>query len=347
MKYRIYQFFKSLYSIMFKSALDKDIEIMALRQQLANYQVNKIKPQINNYDRLFWIVLSKFWNRWEQVLNIVSPQTVISWHRRGFRLFWKLKCRHKKVGRPKISKEIIVLIKKMRSENNWGAPRIHGELLKLGFDISESTISNYIPRWSPTGLQRQNWKTFLHNHIHNTVSMDFFVVPTITFELLYCLIIFEHSRRRVIHFNITDHPYSEWIEQQIREAFPYKHNYKYFIHDNDKKFGINVKKIIEDFELIDKPTSFRSPWQNPYCERMIGTIRRELLDHIIVMGESHLQRLLISYFDYYHNDRTHMGISKDSPCSRETSRRKSEKDNVVSINKVGGLHHRYDWSTAA
>ena len=236
MKQRIFQIILTIKSILTKDPKSLEIENFALRQQLAVFKESKIKPRIRPFDRILWVLLRCFWKGWEKTLAMVDPKTVVSWHRQGFKLFWKYKSK-KKLGRPKIDPQIRKLIIQMVKENSWGAPRIHGELLKLGFNVSESTISNYIPKRIPTEIQKQNWKTFLHNHLHNTVSMDFFVVPNITFKLLYCLIIFDHSRRKVLHFNVSLAPHSVWIKQQIREAFPYEHKYKYFIHDNDKKFS--------------------------------------------------------------------------------------------------------------
>ena len=266
----------------------------------------------------------------------VKPEAVIRWHQQGYKLYWRWKSRHKN-GRPQIPQEQINLIKQIAGDNPlWGAPRIHGELLKLGFDISEATVLRYMPK----KLRRttgQQWKTFLRNHSAEIISLDFFTVPTITFRLLYILVFPSHDRRKIIHFNVTDHPTSEWTTQQLRNAFYDQEIPKFLIRDRDSIFGEDFIESVSALGLRPILAAYRSPWQNGFVERLIGSIRRECLDHLIIVNESHLQQSLKRYFHYYHNQRTHLGINKDSPEPREVQA-VGEIDRVAVAN---GLHHYY------
>jgi len=192
----------------------------------------------------------------------------------------------------------------------WGAPRLHGELLKLGIDISERTVSNIIKKCQPPGPPSQTWQTFLKNHMHNTFAIDFFIVPTVTFTVLYAVIIIVHQRRKVIHFNVTEHPTAEWTAQQIVEACPWETAPKYLLRDRDSVSGSVFQSRVKNLGINEVKTAPQSPWQNPYCERIIGSIRRECLVHLIILNEKHLRRVLTDYFDYYHHDRTHLGLGK-------------------------------------
>jgi transposase InsO family protein len=259
--------------------------------------------------------MKRIFSNWKSNLIIIKPGTVIKWHRKGFKLYWKWKCRNNG-GRPKIPQEQINLIKRMAKENPlWGVPHIHGEMFKLGFEISESTVMRYMPKkeGSTTG---QNWKTFLKNHASGIISIDFLTVPTINYKILYVLVFLSHERRKIIHFNVTSNPTSEWAVQQLRNALQDSNIPKYLIRDRDCKFGNLFKQSVLDFGINEILTSYRSPWQNGYVERVIGSIRREFLDHVIVMNENHLRKLLKEYFHYYNYQRTHLGLEKDSPVSR-------------------------------
>ena len=230
----------------------------------------------------------------------------------------------------------------MVSENpTWGAPCIHGELLKLGFNVSERTVS----RWMQCAPQKPDaggqWKTFLNNHREAIAAMDFFTVPTMTFGILYCFFVIAHDRRRILHIHVTRDPNSLWIAQQLREAFPYEHRCKYLIFDRDAKFGNEVWSAVESMELASVRTSFKSPWQNGVAERWVGSCRRDLLDHVIALNERHLRRLLSEYVRYYHEDRTHSGLNKETPGDRPTAIRTADC-RVISKPRLGGLHHRYD-----
>ena len=322
------------------------LENVALRQQLAVMQRNCRKPQIRNRDRLFWMLLSRLWGNWKDSLIIVKPQTVVAWHRKGFKLFWKYKSRSRSPGRPPVCKEIKNLVRRMANANPlWGAPRIHGELLKLGIEISERSVSNLIGslRRRPPS---QTWKTFLKNHMHNTVSIDFFTIPTVMFKILFVLVVLSHDRRRLLHFNITSNPTAEWTSRQIAEAFPWDTAPKYMIRDRAGIYGNVFRGRLKNMGIKEILTSPRSPWQNGYAERVIGSIRRDCLDHVIVLNEHHLKRILKNYFEYYHQDRTHLGLEKDTPAERSVEHRPTSA-RIVALPKLGGLHHRYMWKKAA
>jgi transposase InsO family protein len=245
-------------------------------------------------------------------------------------------------GRKKITCEVRGLIFQMVIENpTWGAPHIHGELLKLGFDVSERTISRWMRRAPKDPEPARRWKAFLQNHREAIAAMDFFTVPTLTFGVLYCFFIISHDRRQILHCRVTKHPTSVWIAQQLREAFPYDTKHRYVIHDRDAKFGLEALASVRALGLRSVRTSFRSPWQNGIAERWVGSCRRDLLDHVIALNERHLKRLLSDYVRYYQDDRTHLGLNKETPAGRPTAIR-IEHSRVVSRPRLGGLHHRYD-----
>ena len=273
------------------------------------------------------------------MLVIVKPETVIGWHRKGFRLYWSWKSRRRKGGRPPIPCDVRALISRMSRENPlWGAPRIHGELLKLGIEVSEATVSKYLARFPKP--PSQTWRTFLGNHAKDIASIDFFVLPTATFRLLMVFIVLRHERRQVVHFGVTASPTATWVAQQITEAFPWDSAPRNVIRDRDSVYGALVRARIKAMGIEEVVTAPRSPWQNPYVERMIGSIRRECLDHLIIIDERHLRRILASYFDYYHRSRTHLSLGKDSPIPRLVESAKAGK--IIALPQVGGLHHRYE-----
>ena len=270
---------------------------------------------------------------------IVKPETVIAWHRKAFRLVWTWRSRRGKGGRPSLPLEVRELIHRMSFENSlWGAPRIHGELLKLGFTVSQATVSKYMMRHPKPSSQ--TWLTFLRNHADCLASMDFLVLPTATFRLLFVFIVLRHERRQIVHFGVTAHPTAVWVTQQITEAFPWETSPRYMIRDRDSVYGTLVRTRIKVMGIEEVVTAPRSPWQNPFVERVIGSIGRECLDHIIVFNERHLRRVLSSYFDYYHGSRTHLALRKDTPSGRPIQSADSGK--IVAFPKVGGLHHRYE-----
>jgi putative transposase len=281
------------------------------------------------------------WTKWRDVLIVVRPETVIRWHRLGFKLFWRWTSRsgRRRSERKSTSVEVRALIRKMAIANPlWGAPRVHGELLKLGIDISERTVSRLMPRERKP--PSQTWRTFLENHAASLVSTDFFVVPTATFRVLFVLVVLAHERRRVVHFNITSHPTAEWTARQITEAFPFDTTPRYLLRDRDSIFGAAFRSRVRRRGIEEVLTAPRSPWQNPYAERLAGSIRRDCLKHVIVVGEGHLHRILSRYFDYYHRWRTHLSLEKDTPDPRAVQ--PPEKGRGVEFAEVGGLHHRYE-----
>src|SRR5499426_161260 len=283
-------------------------ENLALRQQLAVLNRKVHRPKLHRRDRFFWAILSQFWKDWREVLIIVKPETVIKWHRQGFRLYWRWKSKAP-VGRPKIDKEIRELIGKMSRENPlWGVPRIQAELHLLGLEVAESTVAKY--RIKSPKPSSQTWKTFLSNHAGDIIGIDFFTVPTATFRNLYCFIILLHERRQVVHFNVTEHPTSAWTAQQMIEAFPEDTTPRFLIRDRDSIYGHDFQRRVAGMRIEEVITAPHSPWQNPYAERIIGSIRRECLDHVIVLSEEHLRRILKRYFLYYHNSRPHQALDR-------------------------------------
>jgi transposase InsO family protein len=276
----------------------------------------------------------------------VKPETVIGWHRAGFRLYWRWRSRPLG-GRPKITEEIRVLIRRLAQENvDWGAPRIQGELQKLGFAVSERSVARYLQRIRRRGDPARNWLTFLQNHREVIAAFDFFTVPTVTFQLLYCFFVIEHGRRRILHFNVTEHPTAEWVVQQLREAFPEVGPYRYAILDRDSTFNEEVVIFLEATGMKVKRTSVRAPWQNGTAERWIGSARRDCFDHVIALNEAHVRRLGREFVAYYHDDRTHLGLQKDTPSERPIEA-KPDTGELQSASRIGGLQHRYTWKAAA
>lgn len=314
------------------------LENLALRQQLAVLRRRGPLSKLRLVDRLFWVALSRLWPRWREALHLVTPSTVISWHRAGFRLFWRWRSRG---GRPPVAEELRALVRRLASENaGWGAPRIHGELLRLGLRVAQSTVAAWMPtKPRPRKPPSQSWRTFLKNHLSTAAAMDFFIVPTATFQLLYGLVALEHGRRRIAHIAVTAHPTAEWTSQQLREAFPFDTVPRILHRDRDGIYGNAVTATIKAMGIEQVLSAPRSPWQNPYCERVIGTLRRELLDNVIVLGESHARRLLKEYVGYYNGSRTHLALAKDAPEPRALE---PPSLGPVQARKVlGGLHHRY------
>ncbi len=324
----------------FKTSAELRLENLALRQQLGVLRRSAPKRlRLIKADRAFWVWLKSVWAHWDQVLMIVKPGTVLAWHRKGFRLFWTWRVRRGKPGRPGIPLEIRDLIR-LISRNNprWGAPRIHGELLKLGLDVTEPSVAKYMVRHR--NPPSQTWRTFLNNHVRTMVSIDFFTVPTIRFQILYVFVVLAHDRRRILHFGVTAHPTAEWTAQQVREAFPWDSAPRYLLRDRDRIFGKEFVDQVKAQGIKQVLSAPRSPWQRAYVERLIGSIRRECLDHVIILGERSLHQYVSMYTDYYHRWRTHMALGKDAPEPRRTQRRTDGL--VVEFRELGGLHHHYE-----
>jgi putative transposase len=296
------------------------------------------RPQLRPRDRLFWILLAKAWHEWRTTLSTVQPETVLRWHRQWLRRRWADRSNRRRPGRPSIAAAIRSLVDEMAAANPlWGAPRIHGELLKLGVDVSQATVAEYMirPRQPPS----QTWRTFLANHIGQIAAADFFVVLTATCRLLFVLVILAHDRRRVVHVAVTAHPTAAWTVQQLREAFPWDQAPRFLVRDRDHAFDgwADTAKAIGIDEVLTAP---RSPWQNAYIERFIGSARRDCLDHVIVFSATGLQRLMSLYCAYYERSRTHLSLDKDAPIPRPIA--PPSEGRVVAIPQVGGLHHRYE-----
>jgi transposase InsO family protein len=313
-----------------------EAEILLLRQQInVLRRANPKRLRFASTDRLILGGICRLFPKMYDTLAIVRPDTVIRWHRAGFRLYWLWKSRRRS-GRPTVPVEIRRLICEMSIANPlWGAPRIHGELLKLGIEIGQTSVAKYMAR--RRGPPSQGWKTFLRNHADGIVAMDLFVVPTISFRLLYGLLIMAHGRRQILWFGVTAHPTAEWIANQLTEACGWEQIPRYLIRDRDGAYGKIFLRRVRSIGIRDRPTSPRSPWQNACAERLIGSIRRECMDHVVVFGERHLRHVLLSYMNYYNGTRTHLSLHKDAPISRpaETVGR------IICRSILGGLHHQY------
>jgi len=326
----------NLAAALFKPKSRLEAENAALRHQLIVLQ-RQVRGRVRfaNSDRLFFIQLYRWFPSVLKVMTIIRPETLMRWQRAGFRRYWRWKSRNLG-GRPKIAADLRALIRRMSVENwLWGAPRIHGELLKLGFAVAQSTVAKYMA--SNGGPCGQSWSTFLRNHMPHIAAMDLFVVPSVSFNLLYVLVIVRLARRELVWINVTKHPTAEWIAQQITEAFPWHEAPRYLIRDRDRTYGAAVTRRLRAMGIRDKPIAPGSPWQNAYAERLIGTIRRECVDHIVALGERHLRRFLKSYASYYNTARTHRSLDKDAPVPRPVQR----IGRIVSDTLVGGLHHQY------
>jgi putative transposase len=314
------------------------LEVLALRHQLEVLQRTRPRRlQLAKADRWLWVWLSRTWTGWRTALVIVKPETVIAWHRLGFQLFWTWKSR-RRTGRPIVPREVRTLIRTMSEANSlWGAPRIHGELLKLGFEVCQATVAKYMVRHRQP--PSQTWRTFLANHISQIVAADFFVVPTATGRLLFVLVLLAHERRRLVHVAVTSHPTAAWAAQQLRETFPWDEAPRYVIRDRDHAFD-GLRETAEAMGIHEVLTAPHAPWQNAFVERFIGSARRECLDHVIVFNEAGLQRLMNVYRAYYEQSRTHLSLNKDAPIHRPSVAPKDGR--VVAIPQVGGLHQRYE-----
>jgi putative transposase len=302
------------------------LENLALRHQLTVLSRKTPKPKLRQADRLLWLALRRLWPDWQRALVLVQPQTLIAWHPLGFRPFWRWKS-HQRGGRPSADRKLITLIHQIWPSNpTWGSKRIQAELAKLGIQVSDSTIRKYRPR---TRRGDQTWKTFLHNHAKELIAVDFFAVPTATFRVLYIFIILAHERRKVLHFNITHSPSAAWTAQQLSEAFPYSNPPRYLLRDRDGIYGLEFVRRTLGLGLQQKLIAPRSPWQNPFVERLVGSSRRECLDHLIVLHEQHLRRRLTDYISYYDLHRTHRSLEEDCPQPRAVE--PPDQGNIIAV----------------
>ena len=321
---------------LFRSRASLEAEILTLRHQLNVLRRKSPKRlALRNLDRLVFAGLYWLVPRVVNALVIVEPETVIGWHRAGFRSFWRWKSRCRG-GRPKVPFEIRRLIRDMSLANPlWGAPRIHGELLKLGNEVGQTSVAKYMARHRRP--PSQGWKTFLRNHADGIASIDLFVVPTISFRLLYGLLILRHGRRHMLWLGVTAHPTAEWIARQLTEACGWEPAPRYIVRDRDRVYGEVFTRRLRAMGIRDRPTAPRSPWQNGHTERLIGSIRRECLDHVVVFGERHLRHVLLSYMQYYNRARTHLSLNKDAPVPRAVQ----AVGRILPTPIFGGLHHQY------
>src|SRR3981081_4587716 len=329
-------FVPAILASLFKSKIRLEAENATLRHQLVVLRRKlKGRARLTNNDRWFFVQLYRWFPSILPALMIIRPDTLVRWHLAGFRRYWRWRSRSPG-GRPPIEAELRALLRQMSRENLlWGAPRIHGELLKVGFELAQSSVAKYMVKHR--GPPSQGWRTFLRNHAPDIAAMDLFVVPTIGFRMLYCFVIVRLDRRDLVWINVTIHPTAEWVARQITEAFPLDMARRYMIRDRDRIYGIIVTRRLRAMGIRDKPIAPASPWQNGFAERLIGSIRRECLDHIIVLGEAHLRRILKSYARYYNETRTHLALDKDAPLSRTVKR----AGRILCRPVLGGLHHEY------
>ena len=324
---------------MFSSRRRLVLENAALRQQVLVLRRRTPKRHARTDEKAFWLVLARLLPTWRQVALIVSPQTVLRWHKAGFRALWRWKCRHK-LGRPEIPRKLYCLIRKLALENpTWGSTRIAAELQLHGWKVSKNTVWRYMGRGVPGS--GQSWKTFIRNHMNVTAACDFFVVPTIGLKRLFAFVVLEHDRRRIRHVAVTAHPSVAWTASQLAAAYPESvPRPKYLVHDREKTFRCpGFLAQLKALGIEDRKTAPRQPWMNSYCERVIGTLRRECTDHLIVLSEAHLERLLREYVEYYNAQRTHLSLEQNAPCPRAPSTAPAQ--DLVGMPVLGGLHHTY------
>src|SRR5215467_4626842 len=317
----------------FKSPRRLEAENLFLRHQLS-IALRRAPPRLRGSDRALLVWMTRRWPSLLGAAQVVQPEIILRWHRAGFTAFWRWKSRQR-AGRPKIDRELRDLIRRMSKENpKWGASRIHGELLMLGFEVAQSTVSKYMVRG---GSPSQGWKTFFRNHAQAIAAINLCVVPTLTFERLFAFLVLGHGRRQLLWFEVTRHPTAEWLARQITEAFPWATAPAYLVRDNDRAYGHAFRSRVRAMGIRDRPISLGSPWQNPYVERLIGTVRRECSDQVLIFGEAHLRQILSSYAAYYNNVRTHLALGKDAPLGRAVQR----TGVIVAIPILSGLHHHY------
>jgi transposase InsO family protein len=321
---------------MFKSRRRLEAENLFLRHQL-NIALRRAPPRLRlrDSDRALLVWMTRICPELLNLAQVVTPETILRWHRAGFKAFWRWKSRNR-AGRPRIDRGLRDLIQRMSRENPlWGASRIHGELLMLGFEVAQSTVSKYIERRPRP--PSQTWKTFLQNHAEAIAAIDMCVVPTLTFDLLFAFLVVGHGRRQLLWIEVTRHPTAEWLARQITEAFPWSSAPAYLVRDNDRAYGHAFTSRVRAMGIRDRPISPRSPWQNGVAERLIGTLRRECLDQLVIFGEAHLRRVLAAFADYYNQTRPHRALQKDAPLRRAVQRTGS----IIAVPVLGGLHHQY------
>jgi transposase InsO family protein len=318
------------------SRIRLEAENLFLRHQL-NIALRRAPPRfrLRGSDRAVMVWLVRLWPSLLGGAQVVKPETILRWQRAGFRAFWRWKSR-RRAGRPRIDRGLRDLIQRMSQENPlWGASRIHGELLMLGFNVAQSSVSKYMRRGGRP--PSQSWKTFLRNHADAIAAIDLCVVRTLAFDLLFVFVVLGHGRRQLLWVEVTKHPTAEWLARQINEAFPWASAPAYLIRDNDRAYGQVFTARVRAMGIRDRPITPASPWQNGIAERLIGTLRRECLDQMLIFGEAHLRRILSAYATYYNQTRPHLALQKDAPLKRAVQRFGS----IVAIPVLAGLHHQY------
>ena len=321
-----------------RSRVSVQLEVLALRHQLTLSHRSIRRPQVRPGDRILWSWLARHWARWRDVLVFVQPATVIAWQRKRVREHWARRSR-REPGRPTVSKDLRELSRDISAANpRWGSPRILGEVRKRGIAVATSPVEKY--RVRPRRPSSPSWRAFLKTHVTELVALDFFPVPTVGFKVLFGLIVLAQKRRRILHCSVTEHPTAQWTAQQLVEAFPWDTAPQYLLRDRDAVYGACFQRRVASLGLEQVLTAPRSPWQNAVAERVIGSIRRECLDRVIVLTEGHLRRLLASYFHYYHRWRTHLSLAMDCPDLRPVQ--PPEQGAVVAFPEVSGLHHLYE-----
>jgi transposase InsO family protein len=329
-----------LLTFRFRKRISLELEVIALRHQLSVLQRRrKLQPLIIPADRFIWSWLYCVYPQAIKWMRLVKPETVIEWHRRGFLFYWRTRCNSGHAPW-KVKGQLRRLILQMYNENaGWGAGRIQGELLKLGYNVTKRTVAKYLARYPLT--PSPGWRVFLRNHMHDAAAIDMFVVISMSFRLLYAMIIIRLDRRKILHIDITAHPTQEWLSIGISQTFTKNTKPSYLIRDRDSCYGRKFSQRLKELGIREHVIAKQSPWQNIYVERVIGSIRRECLNHVIIMGERHFRRILAGYVEYYNRSRTHYSHDQDCPISRPTQSL-SQGNKVIAIAQVGGLHHRYE-----
>ena len=313
-----------------------------LRQQLLVLRRSVARPAVTRADRVLLVLLAGHARAWRQALLLIQPETLLRWHRAGFRALWRRKSRPGP-GRPPLPAETVALIRRLAADNPlWGAERIRGELRKLGILVAKRTVQTYLPRQRTPRSPGQSWATFLRNHAGEIWACDFLPVTDLLFRTVYAFFVIELGSRRVVHVGVTRHPTDAWVAQQLREAMPFGQRPRYLIRDNDSKFGREFARVATASGIAVPPTAYRAPRQNATCERFLGSVRRECLDHVLVLGEAHLRRVLREYVAYFHGARPHQGLQQRIPDGTDESAVQRETGGTIrAIPVLGGLHHIY------
>ena len=327
----------------FRSREDLVLENLALRRQLLALHAQQPRRRFTALHKLFWVALRTFSSGWAKPLILVTPRTVVNWHRAGFRLYWTWVSRVSQVGgRKRVSKEVRALIFRMGfRESDLGSTAHSRRTSETGFRALGKECLAMDPASSERSRSCQAMADVPQKPSEAIAAMDFFTVPTLTFGVLYCFFVIGHDRWKILHFNVTRNPNALWVVQQLREAWAYQQPHRFLLLDRDAKFGAEVLSAVRDMGSEPTRTAFRSPWQNGVAERWVGSCRRDLLDHVIILNERHLKRLMSSYLLYYHEDRTHLGLAKDTPGGRAAEIRSTTESKIQSFPRLGGLHHRY------